>query len=387
MKLQPTASRSEVLVNCSWWVDRELPKEEIWEAAKYGIAFHEAMAAMLSGGTADIPAVAGKYDLSDHIADELTGNVHESFRTLQKWLSGVNPYKIDFSSWTKLVEQPIALYPNSISRKIPGPDEDHVYPDLELEEIAGTADLIVLPDKKGEPILVLDHKTGASEDYSRPWALPQLKTLGIAAARLTRPQTDKIIVAVLHAPRRGLPKVYAEDTTLWHLGAHERQLARSLDLVNTGYLRPGRWCDKCPGRSVCPAYGGQLTEAGASVLRGLVAAGNPTAAIISANDGQSNLPRERKLGLLLEVVQQAEKMATQARLQIKAEMKRDGIFPETSGGYVTLRTHERESVSKSSIMDAYGKLEGERVLAKLREDGAVKKTTVEQMTVEKERGS
>ena len=77
------------------------------------------------------------------------------------------------------------------------------------------------------------------------------------------------------------------------------------------------------------------------------------------------------------------------RAEIKAEIlnSNGAVLPQTpQGNYLVVRTYEKESLGKSSIIEAYGKIAGERVIAKLRRDGAITKSTVQQLWPEKERG-
>jgi len=77
------------------------------------------------------------------------------------------------------------------------------------------------------------------------------------------------------------------------------------------------------------------------------------------------------------------------RAEIKSEIiaSKGAVMPETpSGEYLVVREYVKESLSKTSVTEAYGKIQGERMLNKLREAGAIKKTTVQQLWPEKERG-
>lgn len=379
MKLQPTASRSEVLTHCSYWVGKDVPREETSQAAEYGSAFHSAMAELLMNAEPDYASIASQYGLNSSIQDELQGHVSEAFLELNTWLKN-NWLKIDFSKGDRFVEKAMCLGDNTAGW-IRSPDENHVYTHLEDGDVAGTADLII---NTKDYILVLDHKTGA-DDFSSPSKIEQLLTLG-AAAWIILGFHKKLVLAVLAASRKGITRVYAEKVDPKITEDHIATLEDSMKQVNTGYMRPGAWCSRCPGRSVCPAYGGQLTRGGVEVLQALTASGSPTAAIVPGNSNDLTMPRERRLGLLYEVVQQSEKMTKQARDEIRREMQETGILPETSKGYLNLRSHMRESVSKSSILEAMGKLKGEKILNELREAGAVKQTEVVQLVQEKERG-
>jgi hypothetical protein len=44
---QASMSRTEHALNCQWWINRPVPKEVVSYEARYGSAFHEAMALKL----------------------------------------------------------------------------------------------------------------------------------------------------------------------------------------------------------------------------------------------------------------------------------------------------------------------------------------------------
>ena len=227
MKVQPSMSRSEVLLQCSFPFDRELGDHADVgdrEAADYGSAFHELMAARLGpprkAKTTTALAVATAWKLDD--VAELDAHVKVSQACLADWLRN-NPFGIDWSKSPTLVERALALRPLVSARYIAPANKFHVYEEAQDDEVPGTADLIILPAvtpspykrgaKRHEPTaLVLDHKTGDHEDFSEPSSKAQLLSLAAAAMRVAR--VPRAIVAVLHSRRRGLPKVYADVVTL-----------------------------------------------------------------------------------------------------------------------------------------------------------------------------
>lgn len=392
-------SRSEILIECSYAFSREVPAEERSEAANYGSAFHAGLATLIAGtprlATREVLALVRKWDLADHVAEELQETIPAAHAELRRWLAS-NEFKIDFSRVHLHTERSLALAPLRGSRTIAPPDEDHVYRAVRPGELPGTADVDGY-ENKHDVVLVLDHKTG-EEDFSRPLEKAQLLSLAAAAVRLPRPRgttqsprrLPDVILGALHARRRGLPKVYAERIRAEELRPHEVRLKAGLEDIGSGRLRPGPQCDRCPGQAICPARGGQLTERGVDVLRGLVGAANPMGAVLPAN-GQENptgsLSRAARLGRLYDALTAAEKMAAQGRKEIRREIEMTGIMPETAKGYLRLISYRRESVSKNSILQAYGKLKGERMLSQLRKDGAMNVTEGKQLDVEKERGS
>lgn len=335
--------------------------------------------------------------------EELREHVSVSHAELTRWLSK-NEFKLDFSAIQKkgelLIEKAVALKPLLHGRFIDGHDENHRYKVQEGEQ-PGTLDYAIVPSKhdlkKKVPLLVLDHKTG-EEDFSRPLDKAQLLSLAAAMLRLTG--TEEAIVGVLHARRRGMPKVYADRVKLKELRSYEGRIQTALARIGDGSMRPGIWCGRCPARDVCPTRDAELLNKAGDVLTGLTAAGGALSKEgLVANDLPSPsglvkapafaLSRDKKLGILYEITKKAEALIGRVRAEIKSEIiaSKGAVMPETpSGEYLVVREYVKESLSKTSVTEAYGKIQGERMLNKLREAGAIKKTTVQQLWPEKERG-
>jgi hypothetical protein len=209
---------------------------------------------------------------------------------------------------------------------------------------------------------------------------------------------DEAIVAVLHARRRGMPKVYADRVKLSELASYETRVQTSLGRIGDGSMRPGSWCRYCPAQTVCPARDADLLGQAGDVLTGLTAAGGALSKDgLVANDLSGavikapamGLSKDKKLGVLYEIAKKAEVLAGRVRAEIKAAILEGNgaVLPETpSGEYLIVREYEKESLGKSSIVEAYGKIAGERLLNKLRRDGAINKSKVQQLWPEKERG-
>ena len=143
-------------------------------------------------------------------------------------------------------------------------------------------------------------------------------------------------------------------------------------------MKPGVWCKWCVARDICPTRDADLLERSGDVLQGLTAAGGllsgETHAAMVTMEHSARLSKERKLGSLYVVVQQAEKLAARIRDEMRKEiLAEDGnLMPETPDGRIlTIRTFEKESLSKASVIRALGKLDGERMLTKLRKAGAI----------------
>lgn len=418
--LQPSMSWSTQLIECSFAFGLELDRGPASEPARYGSAFHEILPQRITDAVrADFDTVRHKkpphklkWPSVDQIArkwgaeikaEELEPHVDAAFGVLQTWLGGTNEFRIDFHAMRKqgvlFLEQAVALTPLKAGRFLEPHDGDHRYHGLVLGEQPGTLDLAIVgtPDvTKREaplsgPILVLDHKTG-EEDFSRP--LDKAQLLSLAAGTMRWVGASEAVVAVLHARRRGMPKVYADRVKLSELREYETRVAGALSRIGDGSMRPGPWCDRCPAKGVCPARDAELMARAGDVLTGLTAAGgalsidglarNDVAIVKAPSPG---LSKEKRLGLLYTIAKLAETMAGRIRAEIKSEIIADpNLLPSTEGANLIVRSYEKENLSKSSIVEAYGKIAGERMLSRLRRDGAIRTSTVQQLWPEKERG-
>lgn len=395
--LQPSASKTSLLLECSYPFGKIVPDDiRDREAANYGSAFHELLAHSVlndwgSPSMAEIEATASVWGLSTSARDELAPHLADSAGVLRRWLQGANPWHANFlhgSSKIK-VEVSFALV-GSFAREIPGPTlEEHRYMELASGEIAGTADLVIVPPrgKSRVPLLVLDHKTG-QEDFSEPIKHAQLLTLARAAQLAYGAVSRRVVVGVLHARRRGLAAVYADEAAPGLLKAHGEALGRALARIGDGSMRPGPWCTKCAAAPLCPARDADLLNNAEGLLTRLTTnvIDAPSESIVAPRGGA--LTRAQRLGQLYTVVQQAEKLADATRREIRNEILA-GALPELPDGkgYLTVRDETREGLSKASVLRAYGKLAGGVLLEKLRKDGAIETTTSHRLHAEKERGT
>jgi hypothetical protein len=221
-----------------------------------------------------IQATATRWGLSSAARDELLPHLKDSTAVLHRWLSGQNPFKADFlgKGSLVLVEQAFALSAKR-ARRIGGPTpEEHVYEELQEGEVAGTADLIIVPSvrARGVPLLVVDHKTG-QEDFSEPLKKPQLISLARAASLTFGMPSRGVVVGVLHARRRGLPSVYADEVPIKTLAEHSRRMFLQVARIGDGTMRPGPWCigERCPTIGICPARDAELLEKAGNGLSSL----------------------------------------------------------------------------------------------------------------------
>jgi hypothetical protein len=369
MKLQPSASRTELLLNCQYPFGREVPREEgVKEPARYGLAFHELMAHMLTDSKREPPAtvfqrVALKWKVDE---TELIPHVKASFKVLDKWLRGGNPWGVNFRKGDEAVEASFALGDGvglGATRSIANPTEDtHEYLDLKEGEVAGTIDYLSIPNHFKQPFkVVIDHKTGFG-DFSSPEALPQLRTLAAMVDRLPDTPRTPVIGAILHADRQGVPTIYAEEFPAL-IGEYVwQELRKVVAKIGDGSLRPGAHCEYCPARPICPARDGEIIR---SALEMLPRAG----ALIKR--GADDLVSSRDLGKLHVLIKEFEKLVIPAKAEIKAAVQAGAMIERPDGKVLVLKTKTIESLSKASIERALGKLKAAKEIERLRKLGCV----------------
>jgi hypothetical protein len=395
--LQPSASRAEILSNCSYAFGKEVGHEEASVAARYGSAFHSLLADLIVGKKVPAAAystTAKQWGVQD-LTTELMPHVQAGHETLSKWLSK-NEYRLDFSRSAKTtVEKAVALLPWQRGREIEPHDEEHRYHGLEQGELPGTLDYMNEDAEtkkvgvKKRLLVMLDHKTG-EEDFSRPLEKHQLLALGAAIMRWRG--VKEMILGVLWARRRGMPKVYSEKVKLSELAEFETKLQTGLARIGDGSMRPGPWCKWCPAQPVCPAQDAELLSKAGALLKQLGAVGESlsmgAASMAMVKAPSASMSREKKLGHLYDVIRFNQRVIDRCRVEMKNEIIADPtLLPPTSEGeYLIVREFEKESLGKSSIIAAMGKMAGEKMIEKLRAAGAIKKSKVQQLWPEKERG-
>jgi hypothetical protein len=380
--MQPSASRSSLLAQCSKPFDPDLvfPRDVPGEPAKWGSAWHEVAAWVISSPSRKLPTVtklsaltlkaARHYDV-EGAADELTNHLLANLPEVLRHIAANAPKVLQ-------TESSIAYNPvTDKARLIPLPTEDeHRYMTV-AKEIGMTYDWAYETSKFVE---IGDHKTGMSgpgqKDFSRPAKLDQLLTLALGYRSL-RKIKKPIRLAVNHAFRRGMAKVYWEEVNEKTLQQHREKLVFGMNRIGDGTMRPGPCCEDCPARIVCVAGDSSLLDKAEGLLRGSNVLSSSL--VLTSND-QTSLTREQRLGNLHEVIASAMEVAERAKAMIKEEV-RAGILPELSDGRrLVLKTRNVERLSKTAFVDTYGKLQAERMFQKFRSDGALVKKAEEYLT-------
>jgi hypothetical protein len=402
MGLQPTASRTDPLVHCSYAFDPafKFEREEATEPMRYGSAFHLLIAGLLEKflkikdltmkdltlSEKKITKATSLFRLPPSSVAPLPGHVKSSYIELHRWLRGRNPWAKDFVDGVSddhiSIEKAFAVYtgrgtPSTIgalgARPIHLPRvEDHVYQDLEISEIAMTVDLEL-------PLLVLDHKTGVERDpeaashFSEPSENLQMRTQGLAglARRKKAP-----ILAIGHYDRLGLPKIYADHPSEELLKSHAKSIRFALARIGDGSMRPGPWCAKCPAREACPARYETLI----STVSDLIARGG-LGEFLAGDDASRSITSSDEIGRLHLLRQKFSALLPIAQKELFAWVKKHGngaaVRPDGKTLAIVEKTTER--ISKTSILKALGPVKGARELERLRKLGALKEETHEEL--------
>lgn len=361
--MQPSASKTDLLLQCSYPFDpkRTLMSEPPGEAAIYGTQFHKAMEQLLAAETLV------------YFSEEVTRHVEQAHERLHAYLASS-----DYLAGRRLLEYAMAFTPRTFTaRDIPGPNEDHVYMDLRPDEIAGTADLIVIPTDPTKPVLVLDHKTGLSGDFTKPHLLPQLLTLGFSV--LARFNRSSFVPAVLHAPRGGLPQVFEGDVQRIDVdGSKFVQLLRlALDRVGDGSLRPNKLCYRCPARHDCPARVVDLIDRSGELVEKANLVGSELV-LVNNDNALSREARIGKLHLLLARFRELDRRASEEiKRELRANPGTEVVRPD--GRTLMIVTKSVERISKASIVRALGKEAGAAKIEELRAAGCLTETDQDEL--------
>lgn len=398
MSLQPSASKSYIFVNCSYAFDpahEELSGSIGSAASRYGSAFHAVTAncidaALVSGKKpkeydAWIDTACETWHIPPAARLELAGHVWGAFQYLRNWMRGDNPWSVDWTDPKKMdliVEKSYAVDVAGSDgvRAIEGPSiEEHRYPDVRPTEIPLTLDVMVLSKNHDVPALVLDHKTGSSKDFSAPETDEQMLTMGLVPDVGVGDFSD-VVLAVNHADRRGLPMVYARDVSQEMLNVHEARLAKAFERIGDGSMRPGPWCEYCPGKSICPTQYAKIA---------------PSAMAIVESIGLSIQRPEKNF----EITPQFMGRMHQMRSQINAVLKKvdaeihayvednpTEIISRPDGKTLEWVTREYENISKKAFIDTLGPVEAEKWFMKLRKLGVLVKGARRELHAVKEQG-
>jgi hypothetical protein len=396
MGLQPSASRTALLLACPRPFDPalEADPDEPGEPARYGSAFHQVAAACLKSKkpletttayARAVDAAARRYEVRGASA-ELAGHVKSSVKVLRNWLAREKLVVVEVE--TAYAVKPLARG-GWVGRVLPPHDEDHRYA-IEPGELPGTVDLIATSANRSR-VVVIDHKTGSgdTDGFARPAAIPQMRTLGLTGAVEVGPKdVEDVEVGIFHADRRGLPIVYVEPYDPADQATHATELHRALGQIGQGFLRPGPHCARCPARLTCPAHAADLLAEGTAAL---VRSANtlavepisPTALYVTLAEAPLSRSLEERAGALYDLLKKFRALEKAGSEEIR-RLVRSGMVIETrDGGALAIQTQRYETLSKKSVIEALGKIAGEKELARLRKKGAIRETEREMLVQEK----
>lgn len=405
MSLQPTASRTALLLLCPRPFDPELADlpDDADEPARYGSAFHALIASCLrSKGKApyersaayvkEVDRTARRYDVR-LAAAELAGHVKSSVQVFRKWLEREKLQIIE-------IEQAHAIHPRAKgfwqARRIRPHDEGHCY-SVDPGEVPGTVDVIAANDSRTRTVVV-DHKTGGEEDwhheganFALPASLAQMRTLGLVGGgdNDTRGYMPDIEVGIFHADRRGLPMVYTEPYERPAQKKHVAALFEALSHVGYGFLRPGPHCTRCPKRETCPGYSANLIDEGTvALVKHAMTFGlepvDPRALHALPDDSPlAGASLEERAGALYELLKRFEALAKGGREELRRLVRAGKVIETSEGKVLGLREQTFETLSKKSVLEALGPIAGERELKRLRAKGAIREATREMLVGEK----
>jgi hypothetical protein len=377
--VQPSASRTDLLLACPRPFDPEVEADPDFsgEAARYGSAFHQVIAACLSTAkgkrplektaayTREVDRAASAFDVKS-AAHELAGHVKGSVKVFRNWLERE---KLKVAK----VERAFAIKPRAngtwSAREISLPDEDHHYDNLAEGEVPGTVDVIAMSANRRRAA-VIDHKTGSgnSDAFARPPTIPQMRTLGLALEGKAQPE-----LGIFHADRRGLPALYAEPYEPLDQKSHAVALHRALSRIGSGFLRTGPQCEYCKAKTTCPAKAAELLGESTTVLvesATTLAADpiDPKGLLAPREDG---LTVEERAGALYDLLKRFKRLEKAASAEIKRLVKDGAVIETRDGKVLTIQRYFAESVSKKSIVAAFGHAKAEKELRRLRAAGAL----------------
>jgi hypothetical protein len=361
--VEPTASKTDRFLGCSFPWGKPQTDNEVGEPARFGSAFHAVLESRLKGkrgrdATAILKKIAASYDVSAVAVDE---RVDAAIPILRAWLGGENPWRINFAkTWKLSYEETIAynIETGKARRCDPPTSDTHEYRDRQPHEIPGAIDLLgVGVDEKTKlrngfnhnTVLVLDHKSGF--DVGSPMESGQLKTLALAAARLHH--ADKAIIGFMHAPAGMTPTIYADTFDAGDLSRHASNLLEAENRRNSGFIRPDFYCRYCQTFSACPVNQPALIE-----LR-----------------NSKSLQTAEDVGAAHQKMQEMSKrfqtLASTIDAEIRAWIRQNGGGVRPDGREVDFVERPFTNLSQASIIRALGKLEGGRMIERLKKLGCI----------------
>ena len=158
-------------------------------------------------------------------------------------------------------------------------------------------------------------------------------------------------------------------TTTDALRTHAKKLRKALLRIDDGSMRPGPWCTTCPARDDCPTQNNDLL-ARSSTLVGLANKQLLLPEVTAENVGHLHL-LIAEFNRLEKPTKEAIRAWVRAHPEVEATREDGKVLRFISKGYTNL--------SQASILRAYGKKAGERLIKKLKKDGAIEEGKREEL--------
>lgn len=357
---QISASKTALLLQCArpFALDVEQDEREVGEAATYGSAIHECVAAMILKGEDTLPNngkdIARVWDVENHL--EMLSHAQRTYKALIRWAAKEKLKIVGVEQSTALDLRRGLM---KATRLIQLDLNEHKYKGLNPGEIAGTYDILLEDGKQNS--VVLDIKTGNTGEFHKPEALPQMLTLALMEGANR--------VAILHSVKDAPPIVYEGDISIAAETAHLDNLRAQMARIGDGSLRPGPECTYCPAKSTCPSQDGEMLVHAASLVR--------SAGEVLSKDTVSR-------GQLHMFLQEFDRLAKRARGLLRDEVRAGAIIQRPDGKVLALSKVKVESLSKASIERALGKEKGTAMVEQLRKLGCVDTREDERLTAANE---
>jgi hypothetical protein len=238
------------------------------------------------------------------------------------------------------------------------------YSDASPTEIPGTADVVGLD---GDMLHVGDWKSGHPDYLEEAITSRQLLGLVLPLYRSV-PGVKRARAFIAHVAPDGV-RIDSAIFDELDLDAGEAELREQVAAIPTSTPAPGAHCRWCPARALCPE-----SERGLAAL----VEETPAAALAAILRGQE-ITADRA-ALAARALPLLDELGGRVRKMLTAEAKkRGGSILIGKGRALKVISFPRESISKSSINEALGDVDADAVITRLRDAGAFKQSTVEQL--------
>lgn len=348
-----SASKTDLLMECQYWASPlvEVPREPedvllIDDAPRFGIGFHECMELFMLGHEPNTKIIAEKLNLdSNRLYDFFRRGSEAATKLLRDRGWEHHP---------KIVEKKIAYDPFSDKSRFLVSDKTRDYSEKTQTELPGTVDLVLFPATENPIPVVIDWKSGQTS-YDA-YKNPQMRSLGLGISRL-RASTEGVIVILFRIDDDFIEpnEAFLSHQQLQHHQVVLRNRFRSM-LSKTPALRPGMHCKWCPALEVCPAHAGPM----------------------SLGDTPRMMEREQAAFTYSKLLA-AEKLLEKVRSRVSQFVEANGPIELDNGKWLDMKTVTRENISKASIIRAKGKVEGEELIEKLRQQGIIEELKYKQL--------